>query len=458
MLKRKLCIVAMCLGIFITMLDTTIMNIALPSIRLSLGTNLNNLSWALNAYTITFAALTIPFGKLANIYGKKLFYLLALLFFGVGSIISGVSTTLFLLIIGRVIQSLGAALLFPLSMDLAISTQLNKWKGKAALFVGITQGGASATGPIFGGIITQYLGWRYIFFINIPIIIVSFLLSFYALPKYIEKEKTKVDWPGTIFAIIALSTATLLIIESRIWKLTLPTILCLTVLILSSFLFLITEKKTSSPIINLNLFKNKNFNLATIGTILGQFFLVGFMVIMPTFLTNIFKKSELSAALLVTPATLMIFLIAPFAGKAVKKINPVFLLSIGFIFMSTGYFLVGTIKNIPLNYAIYIIGSILIGTGYGLIVGPISILSTRNLAGSLLTASQSIIGVLRQLGTVLSVSVFISCLSFNLNKAQISTDIINSFAKLFAYASPAIFLTSLSLLFYIKIKGEKNEK
>lgn len=210
MFRKTVCIIAMCLGIFVTMLDTTIMNIALPSIRLSLDTNLNNLSWALNAYTITFAALTIPFGKLANIYGKKLFYLIALLLFLVGSVVSGISTTLFLLVLGRIIQSLGAAILFPLSMDLAISTQPNDWKGKAALFVGITQGGASATGPVLGGIITQYLGWRYIFLINIPIVVISFFLSLYALPKNIEKEQTKVDWLGTILAVVSLSIGTLL--------------------------------------------------------------------------------------------------------------------------------------------------------------------------------------------------------------------------------------------------------
>ncbi|EME8272220.1 MFS transporter [Enterococcus faecium] len=458
MFRKTVCIIAMCLGIFVTMLDTTIMNIALPSIRLSLDTNLNNLSWALNAYTITFAALTIPFGKLANIYGKKLFYLIALLLFLVGSVVSGISTTLFLLVLGRIIQSLGAAILFPLSMDLAISTQPNDWKGKAALFVGITQGGASATGPVFGGIITQYLGWRYIFLINIPIVVISFFLSLYALPKNIEKEQTKVDWLGTILAVVSLSIGTLLIIESRIWKFTLPTILCLFLFILSSVLFLILEKKTSDPIINFNLFKNRNFNLATMGTIFGQFFLVGFMVIMPTFLTNMFNKSELSAALLVTPATIMIFLISPFAGKAVKRINPVALLSVGFIIMSIGYLLLGMVKQVPLNYVVYISGSMLIGVGYGLIVGPVSLLSTRNLTGSLLTASQSVIGVLRQLGTVLAVSIFISCLSANLNKARTSVDYIHSFTKLFIYASPVIFLTGICLFFYLKSKEIRNEK
>lgn len=94
----------------------------------------------------------------------------------------------------------------------------------------------------------------------------------------------------------------------------------------------------------------------------------------------------------------MIFLFSPFAGKAVKRINPVALLSVGFIIMSIGYLLLGMVKQVPLNYVVYISGSMLIGVGYGLIVGPVSLLSTRNLTGSLLTASQSVIGVLRQLG------------------------------------------------------------
>lgn len=121
-MKRNFTIFAMCIGIFLCMLDTTVMNIALPTIQDSLKVSLNNLQWALNVYTIVFASLTIPLSKLAEKYGKQRFYLLGLTTFMLGSLLSAISQDLSFLIVGRAIQSLGAALVFPLSMTLGIST------------------------------------------------------------------------------------------------------------------------------------------------------------------------------------------------------------------------------------------------------------------------------------------------------------------------------------------------
>lgn len=451
MIKKRILTIAMCMGIFVTMLDTTIMNIALPSINTSLNTTLGSISWSLNAYTIVFAALTIPLGKLANIFGKKLFYILGLLFFATGSLISGISTTLLFLITGRIVQSIGASILFPLSMDLAISSQEVKQRGKAALIIGITQGGASALGPVLGGVITQFLGWRYIFLINIPIIFISFLFSLYALPNNMVRENSKVDWLGTVTAISALASLTLIIIQFNKWKVMLN-IVFFAIFIFSAILFFIFEKKSDSPMINLELFKNSSFSIASIGTILSQFFLVGFMVITPTFLTTIYKKSELSASFLVTPTSLLIFLIAPFAGKAVKQINSKNLLSFGFLLMGFGYLLLSHLL-LPFNYLVYLVGGVLLGIGYGVVVGPISILSTEGLTGSLLTTTQSMMGVLRQIGSILSVAIFISSLTTNMSQSQTQFDYIKSFTNLFLFASPVVFIASFMFYFIYKKKG-----
>lgn len=415
--KSSIILFAMCLGIFIVMLDTTIMNIALPEIQTSLHTNLTNISWALNAYTIIFAATCIPLGKLANVYGKKPFYLAALLIFILGSSVSGVSQNIVILIIGRILQSFGAAILFPLSMDLGLSTQPTTLKNKATLFMGITQGAAAALGPTIGGFITEYLGWRAIFLINLPIGIVSLLICWIYLPKNIEKESTKIDWLGSGLAIVGLFSLTMALIQVRFWGLDYRILLLTVIFIISALLFYFWEKHTSVPMIDFKLFTNGNFNLSAISTLFSQLLLVGFMVIMPTFFTNLFNKTAFESALLITPASLMIFILSPMAGLLISKINSKYLLSLGFVCLGLGYLGLSTLTN-SMNYPMYLIYCCLIGAGYGFLVGPISVLSTVEFTGSRLTASQSVIGVLRQLGTVLAVAIFVSCLNFNLATAK----------------------------------------
>lgn len=416
-LKSRISLLAMCLGIFVVMLDTTIMNIALPEIQTNLNTSLAAVSWALNAYTIIFAATCIPLGKLANVYGKKAFYVGALILFALGSIFSGLSQNVIFLICGRVFQSFGAAVLFPLSMDLAISTQPNRLNRKATLFVGITQGLASAFGPTLGGVITQFMGWRWIFLINAPIVLIALILSIYALPNHLPREESKIDWLGSGLTVVALFSLTMALIQFRYWGLSWPIYSLLGIVILTATLFIIWERHVSVPMIDFSLFNNTNFNLASIATLFGQLLLVGFMVIMPTFLTNMFDKTAFESALLVTPATMMIFVLSPMAGLLVRRLNPQKLLALGFLLISFGYWGLASLST-PLNYSFYIGYCFLIGAGCGVIVGPISVLSTVGFKGSQLTASQSVIGVLRQLGTVLAVALFVSGLNLNIVNAK----------------------------------------
>ncbi|MGT2907550.1 MFS transporter [Streptococcus dentiloxodontae] len=444
--QHKLIVLAMCLGTFIVMLDTTIMNIALPSIQNQFSVTLSDLSLPLNAYTILFASLTIPLGKLANIFGKKSFYLYALFLFALGSLVSGLSQTIFWLTLGRILQSIGAAVIFPLSMDMAISSQKDIYRSKATLIVGITQGSASAFGPTIGGTLIHFLGWRWIFLINIPIALFSLLLTLFYLPSVNEKiENTKIDWLGTMGMVIGLFTLTLFLINIRSEGLSLLMLSLLFVSLLSFIFFIWHEKRISNPVIDFSLFQSSNFNMATIGTILGQILLVGFMVLMPTFFENIFHKTALQAALLITPSTFMIFLLSPFAGKLIKKVRPYYLLAFGFLTIGLGYLGLSFLQ-LPFNYIFYIICSIFIGAGYGLIVGPISVLSTSDFRGSRLTVSQSVIGVLRQLGTVLATTLFISGLTYNLSLAKGLKDYISSFTSIYLYAAPVAFV--LVLLFW----------
>lgn len=283
-MKRLFAIIAMCVGIFLCMLDTTVMNIALPAIQDSLKVNLNDLQWSLNVYTIIFASLTIPLSKLAEKFGKHKFYLLGLLTFMGGSLISALSSDLNFLIFGRGIQSIGAAIVFPLSMTIGINTvSLNTRKSVIAA-LGVTQGLAAALGPTIGGVLTQFLGWRWIFLINLPLMVISFIICLVCLDLQERKEKAKIDYLGALISMATLFSLTLSLVQGRDWGWTSFNIL--TLLISSAvllILFILWEKGCQDPMVPLNLFKNKEFMGSAIAIILSNVFLVAVTVILPVY-------------------------------------------------------------------------------------------------------------------------------------------------------------------------------
>ncbi|WP_276320061.1 MFS transporter [Alloscardovia theropitheci] len=207
----------MCIGIFLCMLDTTVMNIALPAIQEDLSISLNSVQWALNIYIILFASLSIPLTALAEKFGRNRAYIVSLFIFILGSLISSLSTTLPLLITGRAIQAVGAAIIFPLSMTIGINLVTLEKRTKVIAALGVTQGLASALGPTIGGILTQFLGWRWIFLVNIPLIAISFIICISCLNLNEITKTVHIDFIGAILCVITLFSLTLALVKAHDW-------------------------------------------------------------------------------------------------------------------------------------------------------------------------------------------------------------------------------------------------
>lgn len=418
LLKQKLIIFAMMIGIFLCMLDTTVMNIALPAIQSGLNINLSTLSWALNVYTITFAVFTIPFGRIADIMGRNKLYLIGLLLFSLGSILSGSAPGAGLLISGRGIQSLGAAIIFPASMTIGISATSMASRVKTLAALGVTQGFATAFGPTIGGIVTQFWSWRAVFFINLPFVMIVIILCLFLLPLRNEPQMAaKIDIGGMLLSMTMLFCLTLALIKGNDWHWNSPIIIGLFGIVAGSLVgFIIIERRTPDPMVPLTLFKNRQFSGATIAVVLTGIFLTAILVIMPTFFTKILGKTELTAAFMITPASLMIFFVSPIGGTLLEKVGPRVLIFTGFAQIIGGYALLSIIN--PANYLKTAISLVLVGGGFGLIAGPVVVLGAANFTGKLLSASQSVLGVFRQIGTLLAVAIFVSALSANLTAAR----------------------------------------
>lgn len=417
-MKNKTLTVLFVLGIFICMLDTTIMNVSLPAIGTDLTVGLDSLSWALNVYIILFAALTIPLTRFAEIFGIHKGFLIGVGLFGFGSLASASANDLSLLLIGRALQSVGAALVFPLAMTLGIGlAPVAKRTGMIAI-LGMTQGIAAALGPVVGGIVTQFLGWQWIFLINIPLTILMMIFGVMNLELQHETvQKQSLDINGAILGIIFLTAFSLGMMQGRLWGWhSWLTIGCFMISIFGFLLFLFVEQKSANPMVPLLLFRDRTFAMVAVLIVLSNVFLVATTVILPHYFVNIAGYSALNSSWLVAPISLAIFVMAPISGFAREKISSKWLLFGGFISIFSGYVLFAT--GVLTSQIYSIVAGLIIGAGYGLVTGPLLVMAAGSFEGRLLTASQSMSGVLRQVGTMLAVAIFITGLYSNLTYAK----------------------------------------
>jgi len=420
--KLKGVLPVLLLGNLLCMMDVSIMTIVLPEIQSAFGESLTELSWALNVYTIIFATLIIPFGRLAERFGQNKFVFGGLLVFGTGSLLTGMAPNLAWMLVARAIQSIGAAAIIPTSMviGLDLSSMANRNRVVAAL-AGI-QGLAVALGPTIGGIVAQYWGWRWVFFINVPLVIIDLLVFGFVLPLRHERTvHVKIDWLGALLSMIMLFSLSLGLIKGNDWGWHTGTILGLFILATGSFLlFLLWERHTANPMVDLALFHSRNFNGSGLALVLCNFFLGGLAVLLPTFLTRVHGTSELKAALLMTPYSVTVMLTVILTSLIIKRINNKLILTVGFLLMGVSYYLLSTVP-LGSNYRHLIVADILLGLGYGLVAATANILVVADFHGSRLTSSQSVANVLRQVGMVLAIAVFTTLLTSNVSQAKQNT-------------------------------------
>ena len=284
--RKKLIVFAMCLGVFLTLIDTTVMNVAMPNIQASIHTTMVGMNWALNIYSLLFAALAIPLGRFASRYGVHRSFVIASVAFLIVSVVSGITGSIQLLIVGRIMQSIGAAIILPLGMAIAYSTADSvEERAPIVATVALTQGLAGALGPSLGGALTQYLNWRWAFYINIPFVIVIIAICLTALDLKNEPvNKQKNDLIGSFISMVGLFSLTLALIQGRTWGWLSILIISLFVLaVLTLIFFILYERKIDSPMIPMELFGFRNFNAASLVMVFSTVFQVGLFIVLPTY-------------------------------------------------------------------------------------------------------------------------------------------------------------------------------
>ena len=327
---------AVAFGLFMIMLDNTIVNVALPSIQRDLGIGISELEWVVNGYALTFAVVMLTGGKLADMFGRRLLFIIGLAVFTVASFACGMAPSADWLIGARILQGVGAALMNPATLSIITATFPPRQRGMA---IGIWAGVAAlalAIGPLLGGVITQNLAWGWIFFINVPVGIVAIVVARLVIQESKDtSEEQRLDIPGLATSAVGLFALTYALIEANTYGWTSTRILALFALAAVSLVaFVLLELHQRVPMLDVRLFKNPTFAGANATMMLVALAMFGVFFFVSLFVQNILGYSATQAGATFLPMTVLIILIAPVAGKLSDRIGSRWLMGAGMVCVS----------------------------------------------------------------------------------------------------------------------------
>lgn len=331
------------IGGFMSILDSSIVNVAISKMMEVYNTTASQIEWVVTVYMLALGVV-IPFsGWAGDKFGYKKLYIFALSMFTFGSLLCTISWSVNTLIISRVIQALGGGLLMPTMMTMVKKIVPKGNFGTAMGIVGVALLIAPALGPTIGGYLVEYVNWKWIFTINIPIGIIGIVLSVFLLPKFEKLEVEKLDVGGAITAVIMLFSLLLALSKGSDWGWTSgKTIALLLISLTSLVIFLFLELRLKNPLLNLRVFKNRNFTSANITTFITTVGLFSGIFFIPLFLQNIKGLGALDTGLIMLPGALVSGLLMPVIGKLYDKTGPKPLAIFGIITLSyTTYLLHG---------------------------------------------------------------------------------------------------------------------
>lgn len=304
---------AMCLALFISNLNDTVMNVALPQIQVSLDASVSQLQWILNAYTLPIASLVLPSGTLGDIYGRKRIFLGGIVLFTLASVICGFADNLSILLVGRTIQGIGAAALIPASLAILVDTFPDpKEKAKAIGIWSAVSGLALIAGPILGGLLVDTIGWQSVFFLNLPLGIITFRITSRFVRQVAKPTKQTLDLPGMILSTLMLASVVFILTEGNFDQLWRSPLILLGVAVVS-VAFLWVESRSPHPMLPLPLLGDSAIATVNIVIILLYFTMFSLLFIFNLFLQQVQGYSATAAGIRFLPMNLA-FIVATFGS------------------------------------------------------------------------------------------------------------------------------------------------
>ncbi len=396
-----------CIGAFMGQLDATIAQLVLPELVRSFHATVRDVSWVAVAYLLALAATLPIFGRLADMFGRKLLYTGGFVVFIAGSALCGFASSLFVLILARVFQALGAGLLQANSVAIVVAAAGDRRRGQAIGVQAIAQALGLSTGPALGGLLIQQLGWRWVFWINVPVGIAGTVLAWYVLPKTHGIDRNEpFDWSGALLLAPALTAILLAISEAAHWGLaSVAFIGTLSLGLMLLVVFIYRELVGADPLVHPDLFKSRAFSLGNLAAFCSYAMLFGVFFVMPFVFEHIYHDSALVAGLRLTIVPVVLACVAFVSGRLSDRYGSLPFTGAGMVLAGAALLLMAaSIHSGGGNAGTIMLALGIFGLGQGLFTAPnnSSIMGTasRNRLGT----AGGVLNVMRAVGTSFGVA------------------------------------------------------
>ncbi|WP_280360995.1 MFS transporter [Nocardia wallacei] len=404
-MRKWLPLFAACLGTLMLLIDVTIVNIALPDIADDLGTGLSGLTWVIDGYALALAALLLVLGSLADRLGAKPTYLAGLVVFTVASLACGVAQSSAILVAARAFQGVGGAAMFATTLSLLHATYTGRDRGAAFGAWGAVAGAAAGIGVVLGGVLTDLLSWRWIFFVNLPIAAVAIVLSAFVFGPSPRQTGRGVDVAGMAAFAVAATAVTFGIIRGGEHGWTDPrALVALVAGVLAAGLFVIVEIRSATPIFPLALLRNGEFAatlLAAAGLNVAAF---AVSPLLSLWLQQQLRLSPLHAGLSMLPMAVTAFVVSGALGQLLHELAPEWTIGGGLIVIGAGAGLIGFI-DAESSWTAMLPGFVVIGVGVGAVAPALVAVGMAAVAPQQSGTAAGAVNTARQLGMALGVAV-----------------------------------------------------
>ncbi len=413
-MNKWLITITVMLPTLIEIMDMTAVNVALGHIRGSLSAGIDESTWAITSYLVSNAIIIPLSGWLSRFFGRKRYLIFSITLFTVSSFLCGSAWSLNSLIFFRVFQGIGGGALQPISQSILFETFPPQQRGMAMAIFGIGIMFGPIMGPLLGGLITDNWSWHWVFFINIPIGIVSIVMTLFFIfdPPYMKRMKMKINYWGLILLPIGVGCLQLILDrgQGEDWFASSFIVWLSIISAVSLILFVIVELFAKQPIINLKIFKDLTFSTGTLVMFCTFFNLFGSIVLQPIYVQTLMGYTATLAGLVLAPGGFASMLTMPIVGKLLTKINPKGILFFGIIICAYSTHLMSKF-TLSADFSSIVLPRLVLGIGMGLTVIPLMTLAFSNIKKEEMGNATAIYNFLRNLGGSVGVAFVTTMIS-----------------------------------------------